>query len=187
MKMVRSVTASAIGLAMLATSVTPAAAQVYPGYPGGYPGGDYRRHHDGPSIGGVIAGVAIIGAIAAIASSASKSNRGYDPRYGDRDRDDGYGDGYGVNSERDAASACATAVERRYGRDAQVRNIDSVYRTRDGYEVRGTVSTGGYDSRWGNGGYDDRYGRNTDQFSCSVRYGRVDRVELGRDSAQRGW
>jgi hypothetical protein len=173
MKMVRSVTAAALAAAMLATSVTPAMAQ---GYPGGYPGGGYgngwgrgdggyrqHRRHNGVSAGDVIAGVAILGVIAAIASSGSKRNRG---------NNDGYRGG--INDENQAADACAAAAERRGG---QVTGVDNVYRTRDGYSVRGTLSS--------RGGY-DRYGQQ--RFACEVRYGAVESVRIDGDNyGSRGW
>jgi hypothetical protein len=184
MKMVRSVTAL-VATTMLATSVTPAMAQ---GFPGGFPGGGYgnsgrgwndgyrRQHRDrGVSAGDVIAGVAIIGVIAAIASAASSSKN--------RNRDRGYEGN--INSEDQAADACAIRVEQQLGNNARVSNIDTVNRTRDGYEVRGTVSSRDYrDNR------DDRYGRNSDQgqrFTCSIRYGQVEDVRISDGYAYRGY
>ena len=165
MKMVRSVTASAIATAMLATSATPAAAQVYGG--GSYGnygyGGGYGRHHDrGVNAGDIIAGVAIIGVIAAIASAASGSSRN---RYRGN-----------INSEGQAADACASRIEQRY--DARVSNINNVYRTRDGYDVRGTIET--RDGRYG----DRNQGQ---QFTCSVRYGQVEDVRVDGGYAYRGY
>lgn len=161
MKMVRSVTAL-VATAMLATSVTPAMAQgVYGGY--GY-GDRYGRHHNrGVSAGDVIAGVAIIGVLAAIAGAASKSsnrNRGYNGN---------------INSEDQAADACASRVEQRYGNSARVRGIDDVQRTRDGYEVRGTIETS------------DRDDRGTQRFTCSIRYGQVEDVRIDSGYAYQGY
>ena len=168
MKMVRSVIASTLTAAMLATSVTPAMAQGFPGggYNNGYrhQGHDRRRHHNrGVSAGDVIAGVAIIGVLAAIVGAASKSNN----------RNSGYrGD---INSEDQAADACASRIEQRYGNSARVRNIDDVQRTRNGFEVRGTVET------------DDRYDRNSQRFTCSVRYGQVEDVRIDSGYAYGGY
>ena len=176
MKMVRSVTALA-ATAMLATSVTPAMAQ---GFPGGFPGGGYgnsgrgwndggRRHHRdrGISAGDVIAGVAIIGVLAAIAGAASKSsNRNSNDRYRGN-----------INSEDQAADACASRVEQRYGNSARVRNIEDVQRTRDGYEVRGTVETNDRS---------DRDDRGTQRFTCSIRYGQVEDVRIDNGYAYQG-
>lgn len=157
----RSVTATAIAGAMLATSVTPAMAQGIPG--GGYgqigwgnQWGGHRRHRDrGISAGDVVAGIAVIGVLAAIASAASKkNNRGYE----------------GINNENDAANACASRAEQRYGQGARA-NIDDVYRTRDGYDVRGTLDL---DRNW-----NDRSNRYGERFTCSVRYGRVEDVRIG--------
>jgi hypothetical protein len=162
MKMVRSVTAAALAATMLATSVTPALAQGYPG--GGYSNRGYdgygrnHRRHDRIGAGEVIGGLAILGVIAAIASSGSKRNRSYDDSYRG-----------GINTENAAADACAAEVERAGGRQ-HVSGIDTVTRTRDGYSVRGTVDTG-------EGGYG--YGRNDRQrFSCEVRYGAVESVRI---------
>jgi hypothetical protein len=165
----RSVTATAIAGAMLATSVTPAMAQSFPG--GGYGNQGWgnrgwsngwdrdRRHHDrGISAGEVVAGIAIIGVIAAIASAASKNNN----------RNVG-----NINNENDAANACASRAEQRYGNGARA-NVDDVYRTRDGYDVRGTLDA--------QRGWNDRNGYG-ERFTCSVRYGRVEDVRIGDDSA----
>ncbi len=176
MKMVRSVIVAGLATAMLATSVTPAMAQgVYggfgygnQGYGQGYGNRGYdrgRRHHNrGISAGDVIAGVAIIGVLAAIAGAASKSNnRNGDNRYRGN-----------INSEDQAADACASRVEQRYGNSARVRNIEDVQRTRDGYEVRGTVET------------NDRDDRGTQRFTCSVRYGQVEDVRIDSGYAYQG-
>ena len=166
MKMMRSVTAL-VATTMLATSVTPAMAQGFPGGGGyGFPGGDrgYGRHHDrGISAGDVIAGVAIIGVIAAIASAAS----------GSKNRNGGYRGN--INSEDQAADACASRVEQRYGNSARVRNIDDVRQTRDGYDVRGTVDI------------NDRNDRGTQRFTCSIRYGQVEDVRIDGSYAYQGY
>ena len=165
MKTVRSVITAGLATAMLATSVTPAMAQGFPGGGYGNPYGDrYRRHHDrGVSAGDVIAGVAIIGIIAAIAGAASKSNN--------RTR----GNEGNINTEDQAADACASRVEQRYGNSARVRNIETVQRTRDGYEVRGTVET------------NDREDRNSQRFTCSIRYGQVEDVRIESGYAYQGY
>jgi hypothetical protein len=177
MKMVRSVTAL-VATTMLATSVTPAMAQ---GFPGGFPGGGYgnsgrgwhdgyRRHHRnrGVSAGDVIAGVAIIGVIAAIASAASSSKNRNGGVYNDRDRGN-------INSEDQAADACAIRVEQYYGNNARVRSVDDVQRVRDGYSVRGTVDM------------NDRNNRDAQRFTCSIRYGQVEDVRIDDGLAYRGY
>ncbi len=168
MKTMRSAIMGSLATAMLATSVTPAMAQGYPtyGYNDGYGSRDYyrhRRHNRGVSAGDVIAGVAIIGVIAAIAGAASKSNNRNDSYRGN------------INSEDQAADACASRFEQRYGDSARVRNIDDVRRTRDGYEVSGTIET------------NDRDDRNSQRFSCSVRYGQVEDVRIDSSFAYRGY
>ena len=163
MKMMRSVTAL-VATTMLATSVTPAMAQVYTGGGYGYHDYDRGRHHNrGVSAGDVIAGVAIIGIIAAIAGAASKSNN----------RNRGYNGN--INSEDQAADACASRVEQRYGNSARVRGIDDVQRTNEGYYVRGTVET------------NDRDNQGTQRFTCSIRYGQVDDVRIDSGYAYRGY
>jgi len=154
MKMVRSVTASALATAMLATSITPAMARDFSGFNRGYGfnQGQFRHRDRGISAGDVIAGVAVIGVIAAIATAASRSNR----RNG------------GIDSEDRAADACAARAEQQFGNGARVDGIDEVFRTRDGYEVRGTV-----DSRSYRGG--------AARFTCSVRFGAVENVRFDND------
>lgn len=167
MATVRSIIASTIATAVLATSVTPAMAQGYPG--GGYHNGNghrsydrhHRRHNRGVSAGDVIAGVAIIGVLAAIAGAASKSSSRNDRYRGT------------INSENQAADACASRVEQRYG--ARVRFIDDVQATRDGYDVRGTIET------------NDRNESGAQRFTCSVRYGQVEDVRVDSDYAYRGY
>jgi len=171
MKMVRSVTEAALATAMLATSITPAMAQ-------GFPGGGFRnnggfgqqfRHRQNNRIGAgeVIAGVAILGVIAAIASSGSRSrNQGYDNDYRGS-----------IGTEDAAADACAVAAEQRFGRDARVTGIDTVDRLRDGYSVRGTIETG-------NGRY-DRNRSSQQRFTCAVRFGAVERLDI--DGGYRGY
>ncbi len=167
----RSVTAGMLATAMLATSAAPAAAQVYGGrgygYNNGYNGSGYGndryRRHDrdrGPSAGEVIGAVAVVGIIAAIAASAAKSNRDR------RAQQNGYQNGSG--DERTASDACASAAEQRAGRDARVTAIDAVDRFNDGYRVRGTIETRDYSSS-----------RDRTSFTCTVRYGEVERVDLG--------
>ena len=170
MKTVRSVITAGLATAMLATSVTPAMAQGFPGNYGygnqGYGNRGYdrgRRHNRGVSAGDVIAGVAIIGIIAAIAGAASKSNN--------RTR----GNEGNINTEDQAADACASRVEQRYGNSARVRNIETVQRTSDGYEVRGTVET------------NDREDRNSQRFTCSIRYGQVEDVRIESGYAYQGY
>ena len=168
--MLRSVTAGAVAAAMLATWVTPAMAQGYPGggygrpgvgygYGGGWRHDRYRRHDRGSDAGAIIGGIALVGIIAAIASSSSKN----------RNRS-------GIDTDDKAADACASAAETRAGRDARVTDIDQVIRTSEGYRVSGTIEARGYDDR-----DSDRQ-----PFNCTVRYGTVDRVDLGGSYAFRG-
>jgi hypothetical protein len=180
MMKLRSVTAGAIATAMLATSVTPAMAQGYPGGYGGYGygrpgyGGDgYRRHRDRDNTGAVVAGVIGVGILAAIiASASSNKNRSTNGGYATNSR---YGN---IRTDDAAADACASAAEQQLGGSARVSGINTVDRVSDGYNVRGTVdygrnSSSRNDSWRNNGSYDQR------SFSCSVRYGNVARVDFG--------
>ncbi len=186
MMKLRSVAAGAIATAMLATSVTPAMAQGYPGggygggygrpgYGGGY-GGGYRRHRDHDNTGAIVAGVIGVGILAAIIASASSNKN--------RTTNGGYAtNNYGnIRTDDAAADACASAAEQQLGGSARVSGINTVDRVSDGYNVRGTVdygrnnsgSTWGRNDSWrNNGNYDQR------SFSCSVRYGNVARVDFG--------
>lgn len=175
MMKLRSVTAGVLATAMLATSVTPAMAQGYPGGYGGYGrpsyGGygrpDYRRHRGDDTV-PIFAGVIGVGILAAIIASASANKN--------RPTNGGYANnGYTGNIRTDdaAADACANAAEQQVGGGARVSSVDAVDRVSDGFNVRGVIDY----SRGGN----TRYGNSRDQrsFSCSVRYGDVQRVDLG--------
>ncbi len=181
MMKLRSVTAGALATAMLATSVTPAMAQGYPGGYGGYgrPGygngygrPDYRRHRDHDNTGAIVAGVIGVGILAAIIASASSNKN--------RTTNGGYAtNNYGnIRNDDQAADACASAAEQQFGGSARVSAVTAVDRVSDGFNVRGNVDYGrGSNSRndsWrNNGSYDQR------SFSCSVRYGNVARVDFG--------
>ena len=144
------------------------------------------RDRDGISAGEVIAGAVVLGGLAAILSSGD--NDRYDSRYDGRYRDDyrgrydndaRYGYGYDYNrygNSRSAVNQCVRAVERsgsRYGR-ADVTQVTSIDRKRDGYRVKGRVGVrDGYGNRWGRGGYYDK-----GKFTCEVRYGRVQDIRF---------
>ncbi len=175
MMKLRSVTAGVLATAMLATSVTPAMAQGYPGGYGGYGrpsyGGygrpDYRRHR-GDDTGAIVAGVIGVGILAAIIAAASSSKN--------RPTNGGYANNTytgAIRTDDAAADACANAAEQQVGGGARVSSVDAVDRVSDGSNVRGVID-------YSRGG-DTRYGNSRDQrsFSCSVRYGDVQRVDLG--------
>lgn len=178
MMKLRSVTAGALATAMLATSVTPAMAQGYPGaYGYGRPGYGaqydryrHRRNHD--NTGAVVAGVIGVGIMAAIiASAASNKNRTTNGGYATNTTGT-------IRSDDQAADACASAAEQQLGGSARVSAVTAVDRVSDGFNVRGNVdygrgSTSRNDSWRNNGNYDQR------SFSCSVRYGNVARVDFG--------
>lgn len=126
-----------------------------------------RDRDNGISTGEVIAGALILGGIAAVvASSGNDRDRYGDYDYGDNRR--GYRDDYGAGSSRNAVEQCVYAAERNasrysYGNNANVTDIRSVSRMRDGYTVRGRIAV--------NTGY--RRGSDSGNFTCKVRYGRV--------------
>ena len=145
-----------------------------------------RYDRDGNSAGEIIAGAVVIGGLAAILSASDNDRYGdrYDGRYRDDyrgryDNDPRYGYGYDYNrygNSRSAVSQCVSAVERsgsRYGR-ADVTQVTSIDRKRDGYKVKGRVVVrDGYGGRWGRGGYYDK-----GKFSCDVRYGRIHDIDF---------
>lgn len=166
--------------AMAMTSTTPALA---------------RDRDSGISAGEVIAGALIIGGIAAVAASVGDNDRydgRYDAGYDRRGYGNDYGYGYNGGNSRQAVEQCVNAAERganrySYGGRANVTDIRSVSRTRDGFNVRGriAVNTMGRnwrsgDRRYGNGwngdyrGWNSSYrGWDSGTFTCKVRYGRI--------------
>lgn len=158
-----------------------------------------RGHDGGVSAGDVIAGALVIGGIAAIASAASNNDHyGYNEvRYDGRGYDGGYG-GYGYRANpRQATEMCVNAATRQaarysYGGRAQVTDIRSVNRNRDGYTVKGriAVNTAGRNWRSGDGYYGRGWGgdyrgwnsnlRGYDSgtFKCQVKYGRVTDIDF---------
>lgn len=191
-KTAKAAIGSLLAGSILLTAV-PAAAQ--------HRGDRYDRRGDGISAGEVIAGAVVIGGLAAILSSGNDRDRGGD-RYYDRGDDryqDGYHGGYdwqGRGNSRTAIERCVSAVERRGNRrnDVDVTRITEVDRIRGGYRIEGRVAVdyrdgwrdrdgrggrwdrdgrGDRGGRWNNGGYDDR-----GSFACTVRYGRVDNVNV---------
>lgn len=110
-------------------------------------------------------------------------DRDYDRDY-DRDRPDtrpGAGAGAAaatdpgdvriISGEDDAVDSCAAAAEReadRFGSDARVRDIDSADGQGREWDVRGTVET--------REGY--RTQAVTHRFTCTVRYGQIERVDI---------
>lgn len=173
MRFVRSAILAAAALAT-AMPATPAFAGGWGGtfISGGLSfGSGYRghrrgwRHRDRVDAGDVIAGIAIFGAIAAIASSASRNRRDRSTS-SDRARAEG-----SITSETAAVDACANAAEHEAGDAASVRDILAVERTRDGWDVEGTVEQR---DDWRDQSGDRR------RFTCSVRFGSVDAVFIDR-------
>lgn len=140
-----------------------------------------RRDHDGIDAGDIIAGALIIGGIAAIASAAGRNGGRYDDRYNNNG-----------GSSRQAVEQCVNAAEQgasrySYGGQAQVTDIRSIDRKRDGYTVKGRIAVNSQgrdyrrgDPRYGRGwnndyrGWNDRYtGYDAGKFTCRVSYGRV--------------
>jgi len=135
----------------------------------------YDRDRGGIDAGDIIAGALIIGGIAAVASAAGRD------RY-----DRGYDYGYGrAGNPRRAVEQCVHAAERNasrysWGGRADVTDIRSVNRKRDGYTVKGRIAVNTRSNNWRRGwgndwrGWNDNYrGYDAGRFTCDVRYGRV--------------
>ena len=192
--MMKTLKKAAIGTvatgAMLTAAASPASAQYY--------GDRYDRDRDGISAGEIIAGAVVLGGLAAILSG------GDNDRYDDRDYrygDYGYNDrnynngryGYDYNrygNSRQAVNQCVSAVQQRYYRNggARVDQITRIDRNNKGYKIEGRVSVNDrYNSRYNDRydrRYNDRYGngygynRDTGSFSCTVKYGRIDKLKV---------
>jgi len=188
MKTVSKTITGALAAALLTTAVaSPAQAHDYYG----------DRHRSGISLGDVVVGAIAVAGVATVAGALSSGNRnnrgyGYDDRgYDNRGYDNGrYGSRSG-NDQRASIDACTYEAQReagrRFGSSARVRNIDDVDRTRDGYQVRGTVEVqSSYNDGYGRDRYYDRYSRGTERvaFSCSARYGQVTDLRIGSSYAQ---
>jgi hypothetical protein len=185
MRIMKTITKALVGTlaagAAAMTSATPAMA---------------RDRDDGISTGEVIAGALILGGIAAVvASSDNDRDDRYSGRYDDYDYGrSGYDNGYGYNrgNSRNAVEQCVRSAERTanrysYGGRADVTDIRSVQRTRDGFNVRGRIAVNTQGRNWRSG--DRNYGRgwngdyrgansrlrgyDSGSFTCKVRYGRV--------------
>jgi hypothetical protein len=171
--------AAAVG-AVAITSASPGFAQR----------GRDRDRDDGISTGEVIAGALILGGIAAVIAASDDD----DDRYDDRRYDSRV---YGAGRSRAAVEQCVSATERRasrrsYGGRAEVTDVRSIKRSRQGYTVKGrvAVNTRGrgwrqgdrqYGRGWGNDyrGWNDSYrGWDAGNFTCRVRYGEVSRVSI---------
>lgn len=182
----RKLVSGAAAAALLVATATPALADGRGfGGPGGGFGGGYggyggygERHHDrGDNGGDILAGLAIFGVIAAVAIAASSSNKNKNNSNDNypRNSDGRYGD---INSENAAVDACAKATEARAGDSASVREINSVDRNSDGWDVQGTVEQ--RDS-WRSSSADRHH------FRCTVRYGSVDRITIESDRVAYGY
>jgi hypothetical protein len=158
----------------------------------------FARDHgrDGIDAGDVIAGALIIGGIAAVAAAASDHDRNdyRDYDYGRGGYRGGYDDrGYGYNggNARDAVERCVATAESQatrysYGR-ADVTDIRSIDRKRNGFTVKGRIAVnsrghawrqgeGRYGNGWGNdyrGWNNNLSGYDSGKFTCTVRNGRV--------------
>jgi hypothetical protein len=134
-----------------------------------------RDRGDGIDAGDIIAGALIIGGIAAVASAAGGRDR-YDRDYRGYDR---------AGSSRQAVEQCVYAAERNasrysWGGRAEVTDIRSINRKRDGYTVKGRIAVNTRSNNWRRGwgndyrGWNDNYrGYDAGRFTCKVRYGRV--------------
>ncbi len=181
-------TGVAVISALLMSAATPASAGIFGGVSvgSGYDGwrgddgyGHGRRHHgrDRVSAGDVIGAVAIIGVIAAIASASKRAtNRSDTNSSDDRSRNDTYRTRSNISTENDAANACAEAAESQGGSAASVRDITNVRQVRDGWDVEGVIEQ--------RDGWRDR-SADSKRFTCAVRYGAVENVNIERGVAFR--
>ncbi|WP_235901083.1 hypothetical protein [Pontixanthobacter aquaemixtae] len=120
-----------------------------------------RRHRHGVDAGDIIAGVLIIGGIAAIADAASKPRRERqeDVRYRERRTTVRSGGDDGIDN---AVNMCLDTIER----DVRVESVDSVNRSRDGWNVAGTLYNG-------------------EGFNCQIgSNGRISNIDYGGQVAQ---
>ena len=180
MSMMRKFGLGTASIALLATSVTPAAARWGGGYGGGFGWSSWngggngwgRRHRRGDDdtaevLGGVLIGALIVGAIASSKKKREQQQRervdtypDRDDRYDRNDRSQGR-----IASEDQAVDACAEAAESKAGRSASVRDVDQVRRSGDGWDVEGVVES--------RDGWRDQTSERR-RFTCSVRFGSVD-------------
>jgi hypothetical protein len=168
-------------LALLMTSAAPAFAG-RGGYGGigyggfGYGGhGGHRRHRGGDNdtaevLGGVLIGAVLVGVLSS-ASKKSKRNREANadnyPREDNRADNGSSTERGNIASEDQAVDACAVAAEDKSGRSSSVRDITTVRKNTDGWDVEGVIEN-----------RDNWRDRNASKrnFICSVRYGAVDSV-----------
>lgn len=199
MSIKRTLAGGAAAIALIATTASPAIAGGYGsigigrsygwggshvsgglGWRSGWGGGwgrGWRRHRGDDDtaevLGGVLLGALLVGAIASASKSSKRKERARGEDYPDYpERDDRRGDNSrgGITSEDAAVDACAIAAEERSGEASSVRDITSVARTSEGWDVNGTIET--------RQGWRDRT-RETERFACSVRFGRVDSIRIG--------
>lgn len=203
MRVVKWMTGSLVGIALLGSSV---AAEARPRHNGGWNQGGWgngggwghhrRRDRDGGfGVGDAIGVAAIIGAVAIVASSMSKDKKAREGRTADGEppRDDSdYGRdmreaGHDAADFSDIAAAdqdrmtddCARAARdeaQAGGGYAEVRQVDPPVATHSGYNIDGEIETrASYRADAGT----------TRRFTCSIADGRVADVYLSREVATR--
>jgi|GEM_PF-1959767 len=162
--MIKAYIGSAVAAALLVGASAPAAARPYWG--GGWGGGHHHRGGGGDTFGNILLGAIIGGGAIAIASSANRNKSQSVPsRRADDQRDDLRESG---DDAREVASICTEAVENMAR--GPVSSVDSVGRDGpDGWRVDGVV----------------RGQRGDRSFSCGVREGLVENVDLGERMASR--
>ena len=157
--MIKALIGSATALALVTGAAAPAAARPYWG-------GHHYRHHGsgGDTFGNILLGAVIAGGVFAVANSAGK-NKGVPSRRADDQRDDLRQSG---DDAREVSSICSSAVENMAR--GPVSSIDSVGREgEDSWRVDGVV----------------RGERGDRNFSCDVREGQVEGVQLSERIASR--
>jgi len=171
-----------ITTALVATSISPAMAREHDRWGAGPRSGwDHGRHHNNNDGLGIFLGVAaLVGVVAILASSSAKNakakeqagtppsdtrdNRGYDSPRGD----------FTLSQEDEAINACAEAVREKAadGGYAEILSIEPARSLRDGWRIEGRVEQ--RDSFRDTGGEIQR-------FSCTVRDGQVEDIDLSPD------
>lgn len=181
MSRMRKTVLGAGALALLMTSAAPAFAG-RGGYGGigyggfGYGGhGGHRRHRGGDNdtaevLGGVLIGAILVGVLSSASKKSKRAREGNVDNYPRDDNRAANGNSTqrgNIASEDQAVDACAVAAEDKSGRSSSVRDITTVRKNTDGWDVEGVIEN-----------RDNWRDRNASKrnFICSVRYGAVDSV-----------
>lgn len=167
-----------VGAALVATSITPAAARSHRGWDRGW----HHRDRDNFDFGDAVGIAALIGAVAVVATSMNKDRKAKNGASQPDDRPydsnaDYSRDGAALASEDEVVDACAVAARDEAssnGSYAEVRHVDTPRAVDGGWDVDGQVERRA-----------SYRGATTDvrRFTCSVRDGRIAEVYISRDGA----